>query len=98
MADVVIPLVEASLTEDALVADQPQAPVVSNEANPFDEKVDKVVEKALTITHSQGLAIAVIDGDKIYSRVNAPKPWYTMIRLANRKGIRLCRPRNKAKG
>jgi len=58
-----------SLLETA-VPEAPQVPeAAGDEGNPFTEKTDKLVAKALETIHVQGLAIAVVNGDKIYSKV-----------------------------
>lgn len=71
MAKVIVPLVEPAVPEVVIPPAPPQPEAVSDEGSPFTEKVEKLVAKALETVHVQGLAIAVINGDKIFSKVRS---------------------------
>jgi hypothetical protein len=69
MADPVIPLMEPIASEEPEVIVPPKA--VGIEDGPFTEKTDNLVAKTLETLRIQGLAISVINGDKIYSKVRS---------------------------
>jgi len=70
MAEPIIPLVEPGLLKTTAEATPSgEESVDEDDGNPFTEKTDILVAKALEVIHVQGLAIAVINRDKIYSKV-----------------------------
>lgn len=69
MADLTVPL---PLAEPASLGDSPpQVDAASDEGNPFNKKTDHLVNKVMEALNIAGVAFAVVNGDKTYSKVSS---------------------------
>jgi hypothetical protein len=64
----VLPLIETESILEVEKADEPAEKLEKND-NPLNEGFAKYVEETLQKWHLPGVAIAVVDGDKVYTEV-----------------------------
>jgi len=60
---------------------------------PFTTSFDKFVENLLSEWHTPGMAIAVVNGNKTYTKVKYPPKWVVFDTIDMLDVLRLCPPR-----